>query len=267
MRSGWPRSPNGAFSGPRSSLSSAVPTARCSDEEWCRGVCTAGVQAGSPTCASKESRRGSNSWRAVEVAQSACPATTFAEQVEGPTSPQHPVVSDRQGHGGSHRRRSGGPVCRAVAQGALQLPGDTLRERDRGTPQRSAVPPVSASMFLHYAFDTWSDRAFPTAQFERRTEDAVAYCVSERQAGQGPAALGDRHDRRPLRWSARSRQAAQDAEQVQVQVQVQVRAAEVHRVRRGGSPGQASQPTFGLPRLISCGPAGPWHHSSSRTGS
>lgn len=80
-------------------------------------------------------------------------------------------------------------------------------------------------MFVQYAFDTWLDRAFPTAQFERCTDDAVACCVSERQAGQGLAALGDRRDRRPLRWSARRWQAAQGAEQVQVH------AAEVHRVR------------------------------------
>ena len=37
----------------------------------------------------------------------------------------------------------------------LQLPDGTLRERDRGTPQGSAVSPVLANLFLHYAFDAW----------------------------------------------------------------------------------------------------------------
>jgi hypothetical protein len=181
------------------------------DAEWCRGVCTAGAHAGSLTRASKESRRCRTRGARLRWLDPPCPATTFAERVEGPTGPQYPVVRDRQGRGGAHRRRSGGSVCRAVAQGALQLPGDTLQERDRGTPQGSAASPVPANMFARYAFDTWLDRAFPTARFERCTDDAVAYCVSERQAGQGLTALGDRHDRRPLRRSARGWRAGRAA--------------------------------------------------------
>jgi RNA-directed DNA polymerase len=38
----------------------------------------------------------------------------------------------------------------------LQLPDKTLQKRDRGTPQGSAVSPVLANLFLHYAFDAWT---------------------------------------------------------------------------------------------------------------
>ncbi|MCA1675137.1 MAG: group II intron reverse transcriptase/maturase [Actinobacteria bacterium] len=64
----------------------------------------------------------------------------------------------------------------------LQLPDETLRRRDRGTPQGSAVSPVLANLFLHYAFDAWMAREFPTIGFERYVDDAVVHCVSERQA-------------------------------------------------------------------------------------
>ena len=49
----------------------------------------------------------------------------------------------------------------------LQLPDGTLQRRDRGTPQGSAVSPVLANLFLHYAFDAWMAREFPTVRFER----------------------------------------------------------------------------------------------------
>ena len=64
----------------------------------------------------------------------------------------------------------------------LQHPDGTLQERDRGTPQGSAVSPVLANLFLHYAFDVWIAREFPGVQFERYCDDAVVHCVSERQA-------------------------------------------------------------------------------------
>ncbi|MBP2321577.1 group II intron reverse transcriptase/maturase [Kibdelosporangium banguiense] len=64
----------------------------------------------------------------------------------------------------------------------LQLPDGSLQERDRGTPQGSAVSPVLANLFMHYAFDMWLTREFPTVEFERYADDAVVHCVSEQQA-------------------------------------------------------------------------------------
>jgi group II intron reverse transcriptase/maturase len=64
----------------------------------------------------------------------------------------------------------------------LQQPDGSLQPRDRGTPQGSAVSPVLANLFLHYAFDTWMARTFPSVPFERYADDAVVHCASERQA-------------------------------------------------------------------------------------
>jgi RNA-directed DNA polymerase len=64
----------------------------------------------------------------------------------------------------------------------LQHPDGTLVERDKGTPQGSAVSPVLANLFMHYAFDSWIVREHPTVQFERYADDIVVHCVTRRQA-------------------------------------------------------------------------------------
>ena len=74
----------------------------------------------------------------------------------------------------------------------LQLPDGTLAERDRGTPQGSAVSPVLANLFMHYAFDMWLAREFPQVEFERYADDAVVHCTTERQARHVLAALTER---------------------------------------------------------------------------
>ncbi len=81
----------------------------------------------------------------------------------------------------------------------LQLPDGTLRKRGRGTPQGSAVSPVPANLFLHYAFDAWMAREFPAVRFERYVDDAVVHCASERQARMLARAIGDRLDEVGLR--------------------------------------------------------------------
>ncbi len=74
----------------------------------------------------------------------------------------------------------------------LQLPDGTLQQRDRGTPQGSAVSPVLANLFLHYAFDVWMAREFPTVRFERYVDDAVVHCISESQARKVGGAIAER---------------------------------------------------------------------------
>jgi RNA-directed DNA polymerase len=74
----------------------------------------------------------------------------------------------------------------------LQLPDGTLQTRDCGTPQGSAVSPVLANLFMHYAFDMFLVREFPTVQFERYADDAVVHCATERQARQVWDALSTR---------------------------------------------------------------------------
>jgi group II intron reverse transcriptase/maturase len=74
----------------------------------------------------------------------------------------------------------------------IQLPDGTCAQRDRGTPQGSAISPVLANLFLHYAFDVWMAREYPTVPFERYADDAVVHCVSECQARRLVEAIADR---------------------------------------------------------------------------
>jgi group II intron reverse transcriptase/maturase len=74
----------------------------------------------------------------------------------------------------------------------LQLPDGALQQRGRGTPQGSSVSPVLANLFLHYAFDAWMARTFPTIQFERYVDDAVVHCVSKAQAVMVAKSIGNR---------------------------------------------------------------------------
>jgi RNA-directed DNA polymerase len=77
-------------------------------------------------------------------------------------------------------------------QAPLRQPDGTLTARDRGTPQGSAISPVLANLYLHYAFDRWLVRTFPAVTFERYCDDAVIHCVSEEQARQVRDALAAR---------------------------------------------------------------------------
>ena len=77
-------------------------------------------------------------------------------------------------------------------QAPLALPDGSVQQRDRGTPQGSAVSPVLANLFMHYAFDAWMVREFPGVPFERYCDDAVVHCVSQRQAHRVKAAIADR---------------------------------------------------------------------------
>ena len=58
-------------------------------------------------------------------------------------------------------------------QAPIQQPDGTLVERDRGTPQGSAISPLLANVFMHYAFDTWLARNYPGVQFERYADDGA----------------------------------------------------------------------------------------------
>jgi RNA-directed DNA polymerase len=64
----------------------------------------------------------------------------------------------------------------------LQHPDGTLEQREKGTPQGSAVSPILANLFMHYAFDTWMVRNFPGCPFERYADDAIVHCTTRLQA-------------------------------------------------------------------------------------
>jgi retron-type reverse transcriptase len=71
----------------------------------------------------------------------------------------------------------------------LQREDGTLIARDRGSPQGSAVTPLLANLFRHYACDAWMQRTFPAIRFERYCDDMVVHCRSEAEARQ---AIGQR---------------------------------------------------------------------------
>jgi RNA-directed DNA polymerase len=66
-------------------------------------------------------------------------------------------------------------VRRWLAAG-LRMPDGSTAQRTEGTPQGSAVSPVLANLFLHYAFDAWMARTFPDCPFERYADDGVIHC-------------------------------------------------------------------------------------------
>jgi RNA-directed DNA polymerase len=74
----------------------------------------------------------------------------------------------------------------------VQQPDGTLVTPERGTPQGSAVSPVLANLFLHYALDAWLAREYPSLRFERYVDDAVVHCATRRQAEQVRVAIGRR---------------------------------------------------------------------------
>jgi group II intron reverse transcriptase/maturase len=74
----------------------------------------------------------------------------------------------------------------------MLMPDGTLAQRVKGTPQGGPISPLIANIFLHYGFDMWMVREFPTVWFERFADDVVVHCVTERQARQVQDAIGRR---------------------------------------------------------------------------
>ena len=74
----------------------------------------------------------------------------------------------------------------------LEKADGSLVERDRGTPQGSAISPLLANLYLHYAFDKWMAREFSGCPFERYADDAVIHCASEAEAQMVLDALAQR---------------------------------------------------------------------------
>jgi RNA-directed DNA polymerase len=77
-------------------------------------------------------------------------------------------------------------------QAPMRQPDGTLVARDRGTPQGSAISPLLANLFMHYAFDEWMARNYPDLKFERYCDDGVVHCRSEQQARRVRDAIAER---------------------------------------------------------------------------
>ena len=51
-------------------------------------------------------------------------------------------------------------------------------ERTKGVPQGGVISPVLSNLFLHYAFDLWMQRSFPTTPICRYADDGIAHCYN-----------------------------------------------------------------------------------------
>lgn len=74
----------------------------------------------------------------------------------------------------------------------MQLPDGTLKERTRGTPQGGVISPVLSNLFLHYVFDAWMTRKYPSMLWCRYADDGLVHCKTEQAAQQLLAALRQR---------------------------------------------------------------------------
>jgi RNA-directed DNA polymerase len=75
----------------------------------------------------------------------------------------------------------------------LAQPDGTLVARDRGTPQGSAISPLLANLFMHYAFDAWMSREFPICVGQAPHPGAHPHC------GQGIRPTRGTHQRAAIR--------------------------------------------------------------------
>lgn len=64
----------------------------------------------------------------------------------------------------------------------VQMQDGILQARTKGTPQGGVISPLLANLFLHYAFDAWMQRNYPSIPFERYADDMLCHCRTRRQA-------------------------------------------------------------------------------------
>ncbi len=64
----------------------------------------------------------------------------------------------------------------------VQRPDGSLEERTKGSPQGSVISPLLSNLFMHYAFDAWMGRNYPSIQFARFADDGVIHAKSLKQA-------------------------------------------------------------------------------------
>lgn len=64
----------------------------------------------------------------------------------------------------------------------FKMQDGTIVERTAGTPQGGVISPVLANLFMHYVFDDFMSKEFPTIQWVRYADDGVLNCVSLKQA-------------------------------------------------------------------------------------
>jgi RNA-directed DNA polymerase len=77
-------------------------------------------------------------------------------------------------------------------QAPVQHENGHLEARTKGSPQGAVLSPLLSNLFMHYAFDEWLRRYYPSIQFARYADDAVIHAASLAQAQQVLGAVRER---------------------------------------------------------------------------
>lgn len=64
----------------------------------------------------------------------------------------------------------------------FQMENGTLKPREAGTPQGGVISPVLANLYMHYTFDSFMEKEYPKAWWERYADDGVVHCKTKEQA-------------------------------------------------------------------------------------
>ena len=105
---------------------------------------------------------------------------------------RQPRSRPRSQSGSSPHRPAVGPaVCGAVAQSAAATGGRQPGRADRGSPQGSAISPLLANMFMHYAFDAWMAREYPASRSSATATTWSSTAAARQQAQVLRAAIAD----------------------------------------------------------------------------
>lgn len=74
-----------------------------------------------------------------------------------------------------------------------QMPDGSLQEKTKGVMQGGVISPVLSNLFLHYVFDAWMTKQYPTMPWCRYADDGLVHCKTEQQAQEVLAALKRRY--------------------------------------------------------------------------
>lgn len=64
----------------------------------------------------------------------------------------------------------------------VQMEDGRVVARHAGTPQGGVVSPILSNLLLHYVFDKWMERTYPSIPFERYADDIICHCRSVEEA-------------------------------------------------------------------------------------
>ena len=74
-------------------------------------------------------------------------------------------------------------IYQTVVDSTAAIRGWTNRSRDKGI-QYGVISPLLANLFLHYVFDKWMQKHYPSTVWCRYADDGLVHCSSETESKQ-----------------------------------------------------------------------------------